>query len=677
MAVAIGFSAVNALTLSPALCAIFLKAHNPEGEEKSFGEKFCDAQDAAKDVMKKKYSPKRFGLNIPPIATILLLIATIAMMVFDCFQFENVIVSIVAWAVAIVAVLGLFGQRFIDWFNSFYDRLLEKYKKGVNRFVVRPYLTLVLVVVSILGLVGLMAVTPTTLVPSEDAGTLMGVISMPPGTSQDRTERVLAQVDSMVRSSPLVKTSTMISGFSFMGGQGPSYGSCIIKLNDWSERNPIMESANMVFINLLLEAQKSFKDAQVLFFPPPMVPGYGMSNGFTLNLQDRTGGDIKDFERVAQQFLADLDARPEIQTAQTTFSTKFPQYMIDIDAAQCKRAGVSPADVLGVLQGYYGGLYTSNFNRFGKIYRVMVQAPESQRSNYESLYKIKVRNNKGQMAPITEFMTLTPTMGPDVINRFNLFTSISVNGNPADGYTSGQAIKAIEEVSKTSLPVGYTYEYSGLTREEQSSSGNTTAIVFLLCIVFIYLLLSAQYESYILPLAVILSVPFGLFGSFLFIWIMGGLSMVPGMVGQMATMILGAPSNNIYTQIALIMLIGLLAKNAILIVEFALDRRKMGMSITAAAMHGAAARLRPILMTSLAMIVGLLPLMFSFGVGANANRALGTAAIGGMLIGMICQIYVVPALFRIFQALQEKFTPMNFSDIHSTEGNADIEQYTK
>lgn len=676
MAIAIGFSAVNALTLSPALCAVFLKAHAPEGEKKSFGEKFSEAQGAAKDIMMKKYSPKRFGLNMPPFITVLLLFATIGMMVFDCFQFENIIVSCVAWVVAILAVLGLFGQRFIDSFNKFYDRLLERYKKGVNRFIVRPYLTLILVLVSIASLVGLMAVTPTTLVPGEDTGTLMGVVTMAPGTSQDRTERVLAQVDSMVRSSPLVETSTMVSGFSFMGGTGPSYGSCIIKLKNWEERNPITESANLTFINLFLEAQKSFKDAQVLFFSPPMIPGYGVSNGFSLNLQDRTGGDINDFEKVCQQFLADLTARPEIQSAQTNFSTKFPQYLIDIDAAHCKRAGVSVQDVLNVLQGYYGGMYTSNFNRFGKIYRVMVQAPESDRCNYESLYKIKVRNNRGQMAPITEFVTLTPTMGPDVINRFNLFTSIAINGNPADGYTSGEAIKAVEEVAQSSLPVGYTYEYSGITREEQSTAGNTTAIVFILCIVFIYLLLSAQYESYILPLAVILSVPFGLLGTFLFVWMMGGLSYLPEPIGQVAGMILGTPSNNIYTQIALIMLIGLLAKNAILIVEFALDRRKMGMSITAAAMHGAASRLRPILMTSLAMIVGLLPLMFAFGVGANANRALGTAAIGGMLIGMLCQIYVVPALFRIFQSLQEKFTPMKFSDIHSTEGNADIEQYT-
>lgn len=677
MAIAIGFSALNALTLSPALCAIFLKAHSPADHSKGFKERFAEAQDAAKDAMKKKYAPKKLGLNFPPIVTLLLLVLTIVFMVADCYQFENVFVSIIAYAVAIAGILGLFGQRFIDSFNAFYDRLLEKYKKGVNRFVVRPYLTLVLVAASIAALMGLMTVTPTTLVPNEDTGTLMGVITMPPGTSQDRTERLLAQVDSMVQASPLVESSTMISGYSFMGGEGPSYGSCIVKLKDWSERNPITESANLTFINLYLESQKSFKDAQVLFFAPPMIMGYGVSNGFALNLQDRTGGSINDFEKVANDFIKQLEKCPEIQSAQTSFSTNFPQLTIDIDAAQCKRAGVSPSDVLSVLQGYYGGLYTSNFNRFGKIYRVMIQGEQSQRADVESLYKVKVRNNKGEMCPITEFMTLTPTKGPDVINRFNLFTSISINGNPADGYTSGQAIEAIARCAKENLPVGYSYEFSGLTREEAGNSGGGTGIVFILCFIFIYLLLSAQYESYLLPFAVLLSVPFGLAGSFIFVWLMGGLSMIPGTVGQIANMIFGSPSNNIYTQIALIMLIGLLAKNAILIVEFALDRRKMGMSITAAAMHGAAARLRPILMTSLAMIVGLLPLMFAFGVGANGNRALGTAAIGGMLIGMICQIYVVPALFRIFQALQEKFTPMDFSGSESKDAEADIVQYTK
>ena len=433
----------------------------------------------------------------------------------------------------------------------------------------------------------------------------------------------------------------------------------------------------MVFINLLLESQKSFKDAQVFFFQPPMIMGYGMTNGFTLNLQDRTGGELSKFKEVATDFIAELSKRPEIQSAQTTFDTKFPQYIIDIDAAQCKRAGISPRDILSTLQGYFGGLYSSNFNRFGKIYRVIVQAEFSARTNIESLNNIKVRNSRGEMAPITQFMTLTPTEGPDNINRFNMFTSLSINGNPATGYTSGQAIQAVEEVAKESLPVGYTYEYSGLTREEQSSSGSTTAIVFGLCFLFIYLLLAAQYESYLLPLAVLLSVPFGLLGSFIFIQGIGSLSLLPGMAGQIMGAVFGEAQNNIYVQIALIMLIGLLAKNAILIVEFALDRRKMGMSITAASLHGAAARLRPILMTSLAMIIGLLPMMFAFGVGANGNRSLGTTAIGGMLIGMICQIFVVPALFRIFQGLQERIKPMDFSDLHNEEAEADIEQYAK
>ena len=653
MAVAIGFSALNALTLSPALCAIFLKAH---GDERSLGERVQIAQKEALEQMKQKYAVKsrKFGLALPPWLTLLLLVVTIVMMVVGLFTFENVIVSIIAWAVAIVAVLGLFSDRFITAFNNWYENILERYKKGVGHFVKRPWLSMGLVVTSILSLFWMMQVTPTTLVPTEDTGTLMGMVSMPPGTSQDRTDEVLQQVEKMVMASPLVKNTMVISGFSMMGGQGSSYGSFFIKLKPWEERNAITESARMVFINLLLESQKSFKDAQ-----------------------DRTGGELSKFKEVATDFIAELSKRPEIQTAQTTFDTKFPQYIIDIDAAQCKRAGISPRDILYTLQGYFGGLYSSNFNRFGKIYRVIVQAEFSARSNIESLNNIKVRNARGEMAPITQFMTLTPTEGPDNINRFNMFTSISINGNPADGYTSGQAIQAVEEVAKESLPVGYTYEYSGLTREEQSSGGSTTAIVFGLCFLFIYLLLAAQYESYLLPLAVLLSVPFGLLGSFLFIQGIGSLSLLPGMAGQIMGAVFGEAQNNIYVQIALIMLIGLLAKNAILIVEFALDRRKMGMSITAASLHGAAARLRPILMTSLAMIIGLLPMMFAFGVGAYGNRSLGTTAIGGMLIGMICQIFVVPALFRIFQGLQERIKPMDFSDLHKEEAEADIEQYAK
>lgn len=596
MAIAIGFSALNALTLSPALCALLLKPHDPNAHKKT-----------------------------------------------------------------------TFVSRFHTAFNAFYDSVLQRYKKRVLKVIQRPWLTGGAVVVSIVLLVFLMNVTPTGMVPDEDTGTIMGTVTLPPGTSQDRTEAVLSQIDSLVAASPAIESRTMISGYSFIGGQGASYGSFICKLKPWDERS-LAESSQAVYGNLYLRSKELFKDAQVLFFAPPMISGYGVTNGFELNLQDRTGGSLDKFYEVAKNFLADLEKRPEIASAQTSFNPSFPQYMVDIDVAQCKKAGLSPDDILTTLQGYLGGMYTSNFNRFGKLYRVMVQSDFSDRTNIESLKKIKVRNGD-EMAPITQFITLKRVYGPDNINRFNMYTSMKVNGSPADGYTSGQAIKAIEEVASQSLPQGYSFEFSGITREEQSSSGSTTAIVFVLCFVFIYLLLSAQYESYILPLAVLLSVPFGLCGSFLFVQGMGALNNI--------LPILGAASNNIYVQIAMIMLIGLLAKNAILIVEFAIDRRKMGMSITWSAVLGAGARLRPILMTSLAMIIGLLPMMFSFGVGANGNRSLGATAIGGMLIGMICQIFIVPALFVIFEYVQEKFKPMTWDDIDNTDAEADIAQYTK
>ena len=663
MAIAIGFSAVNALTLSPALCAILLKPHKSEA---SLGNRLGTAYKAAGQTMLSRYK-EAIGRLINPKVTILLVCIAVLGMIFGMFNFEaSPIVTIVMIIISVIAMLGLSTKKFQNSFNSGYERLLGKYKKGVLRFVKRPILSLGIVVAAIVGLVLLMQNTPTALVPNEDTGTIMGVVTMPPGTSQDKTEAMLKRVDSLVCSVPAVEVSTVISGYSFIGGSGPSYGSFFIKLKDWEERS-LKESSTVVFANLYLKSRDVFKDAQVLFFQPPMITGYGVTNGFTLNLQDRTGGDLNKFYDVSKQFLADLTARPEIESAQTTFNPNFPEYLIDIDAAKCKRAGISPNTILTTLQGYYGGLYLSNFNRFGKLYRVMVQGERSQRMNYESLYKIKVRNGD-EMAPITEFITITPSHGPDNINRFNMYTSMAVNGNPASGYTSGQALKAIEEVAKTSLPTGYSFEFSGTSREESQSGGSTTAIVFLLCFVFIYLLLSAQYESYLLPLAVLLSVPFGLAGSFIFIQAMGGLnSIIP---------IFGDAANNIYVQIALIMLMGLLAKNAILIVEFALDRRKMGMSISWAAVLGAGARLRPILMTSLAMIIGLLPLMFAFGVGANGNRSLGTTAIGGMLIGMIFQIFIVPALFVIFQYLQEKISPMKWDDLENKEGQADAEQYS-
>ncbi len=669
MALAIGFSALNALTLSPALCAILLKPHKAESTLK---ERMGVAFKEAKDTMVKRYFDS-VGKILPAWLTILLVFFLIIMMIAGGFKFDFANQSsltsgltITLVVLSFVALAGLSTKKFQNAFNNSYENILRGYKKSVLKYIKRPILTLCIVAFSIAGLIFMMNVTPTALVPSEDAGTIMGIVTMPPGTSQDKTEAYLDKVDSLVRSVPAVESSTTISGYSFMGGQGGSYGSFIVKLKPWEERS-IKESATVVFANLYLRSRDVFKDAQVLFFQPPMIPGYGVSSGFTFNLQDRTGGDLNTFYNVAKEFLAELEKRPEIETAQTSFNPNFPEYLIDIDAAKCKRAGISPSDILTTLQGYYGGLYSSNFNRFGKLYRVMVQGEPSDRTNLESLHKVKVRNGS-EMAPITEFITITPSYGPDNINRFNMFTSMAVNGNPASGYTSGQALQAIVEVAAEKLPQGYSFEFSGQSREEHENAGSSTAIIFVLCFAFIFLLLAAQYESYILPLAVLLSVPFGLAGSFLFLHAMGGLnSIVP---------IFGEAANNIYVQIALIMLIGLLAKNAILIVEFALERRKMGMSISWAAVLGAGARLRPILMTSLAMIIGLLPLMFAFGVGANANRALGTSAIGGMLIGMICQIFIVPALFVIFQTLQERFRPMEWEDIDNADAVSDIEQYS-
>ena len=586
MAIAIGLSAINALTLSPALCAIFLHPHDKNGEKKK--------------------------------------------------------TSLI--------------ERFHIAFNAAYDVTLKKYERGITFFIRRKFLSFAIVIATIVVMIFLMNITPTGLVPNEDTGTIFAVVDMAPGTAQERTEAVMEQVDSLVAANPAVKSRTQVTGYSFLAGQGNSYGTLIIKLKDWKERGK-GEDANTVIGTLYMQAQSLIKDARVLLFAPPMIPGYSVTNGFEFNLQDKTGGDLNTFYEVAQEFLGKLKERPEIATAQTSFNPTFPQYMIDIDAAKCKQAGISPNDILTTLQGYYGGIYASNFNRFGKLYRVMIQADPRYRINPESLQNVKIRNGN-EMAPISQFMTLTKVYGPDNIKRFNMFTSMSVNGSPADGYSSGQAIKAIEEVAALSLPTGYGFEFSGMTREEQSSSGSTTAMIFALCFVFVYLLLSAQYESYILPLVVLLSVPSGLMGSFIFAQIMG-------------------VENNIYMQIALIMLIGLLAKNAILITEFALDRRKTGMSITEAAVSGASARLRPILMTSLAMVIGLLPLMFAHGVGANGNSTLGTGAIGGMFIGMICQIFIVPALFVVFEHIQEKVKPLEWHDTDNTDIASEIEQYTK
>ena len=581
LAIAIGLSAINALTLSPALCALFLKPHDPNKEEKK-----------------------------------------------------------------------TFVTRFHNGFNAAYSTLLQKYKKSVLFFVQHRWIAFGGVALGVFLLVFLMKVTPTGLVPNEDTGTVFAVLDMPPGTSQERTQKALLQLDSLIAANPAVKSRTTITGYSFIAGQGNTYGTIIVKLKDWAEREDIEKSdLNSVIGSLYVQAKMGISDANVLIFGPPMIPGYSLSNGFELNLQDKTGGDLDRFFEIANQFLAKLNQRPEIAAARTSFNPTFPQYMIDIDAAKCKQAGISPRDILTTLQGYYGGLYASNFNSFGKLYRVMIQADPSARISPESLNQIKVRNGS-EMAPITQFMSLRKVYGPDNIDRFNMYTSMSVNGSVAAGYSSGEAIQAIREVAAETLPQGYGYEFSGMTREEANTGTSTTALIFVLCMVFVYLLLSAQYESYILPLAVLLSIPFGLAGSFIFAQFMG-------------------VDNNIYMQVGLIMLIGLLAKNAILIVEFAVDRRRQGMSILWSAIAGSAARLRPILMTSLAMVIGLLPMMFASGVGANGNSTIGTSAIGGMLIGMLTQIFIVPVLFVAFQSLQERFTPM---EVESADIDAEMEK---
>lgn len=599
MAISIGFSALNALTLSPALCALFLKPHKAEHGEKK-------------------------------------------MSMID---------------------------RFHTSFNAAYDSLLSSYKKRVVFFIHKKWFSMGLVAVSIVLLVFFMNTTPTGMVPTEDTGTIMGAVTLPPGTSQERAMEIMDKVDSLIAAEPAVSSRTIVSGFGFIGGQGPSYGSVIIKLKDWEERS-LMQNSSVVVGTLFMRAQKIIKDAQVLFFTPPMIPGYSASSDIELNMLDRTGGDLNKFNDVVHSYMDALKQRPEINSAQTTFNPSFPQYMMDIDAAACKKAGISPRDILVTMQGYFGGLYASNFNSFGKMYRVMIQASPEATKNMESLNRIKIRNGN-EMAPITQFVSLKKIYGPDVISRFNLYTSIKVMVAPASGYTSGQALQAIAEVAKENLPTGFGYELGGMAREEAETSGGTTAIIFVLCFVFVYLLLSAQYESYILPLAVLLSVPAGLLGSFLFVNGFSALGSIPAL-----KMIIGTMSNDIYMQIALIMLMGLLAKNAILIVEFALDRRKQGMGIAWAAVLGASARLRPILMTSLAMIVGLIPLMLAVGVGAHGNRTLGASAIGGMLIGMIFQIFIVPVLFVIFQWLQEKFKPIEWDSLDESEVEAEIEQYS-
>ena len=576
MAVSIFISALNALTLSPALCAIFLKPHAKDGE-------------------KKLSRIDRFHLA----------------------------------------------------FNTAYDKILGKYKTSIEKTVRKPVLILMVALVGIVALVGSMLTTKSGLVPDEDTGTVFCTISMPPATSVARTRQIINEVDSILAADPAIQAREQIQGYNFIAGSGSDQATFIIKLKPFSER----QRGLWWKISGLWQGDGIYR-----FFVNPLDAQMVVAH-VSLVMQDRTGGDLNKFYDIVKNYIAELNKRPEIQMAQTSYNPSYPQYMVHVDVAKCKQVGVSPSAILSTLQGYYGGLYASNFNAYGKLFRVMIQGSPETRQTEESLNSIYVRTPSG-MSPVKEFCTLERVYGPSNINRFNLFTSINVTATVNDGFSSGEAIKACQEVAATTLPTGYTYDYSGLTREEAKAS-NSTWLIFVLCFLFIYLILSAQYESYILPLAVVLSVPFGLAGCFGFTALFGH-------------------SNDIYMQISLIMLIGLLAKNAILIVQFALERRQTGMAVSWSAVLGAAARLRPILMTSLAMIIGLLPMMFASGVGKNGNQTLGAAAVGGMLIGTLCQIFVVPALFVLFQSLQEKFRPMKFEgDEENPDVTTELQQYAK
>ena len=511
-----------------------------------------------------------------------------------------------------------------------------KYKGGVFFMIKRKWLAGVLLVIACVGFFVLLKTTKTGLVPNEDMGTVFVDVRTSPGNSIYETRKVIEQVDSCLRTIPQIEVLSSITGNSMLSGQGACNGMFTIRLKDWSER-PKKEDAVDAIIEEIQRRTAFISSADIMAFTRPMIPGYGVSSGFEVYVQDQKGGTIEDLLKYTRNFLTELNKRPEIGRATTSFDTKFPQYLVEVDAALCKRNGVSPTDVLSTLSGYIGGNYASNMNRFSKLYRVMVQAPPQYRLDTEALNNIFVRNDAGEMSPIAQYLKLTRIYGSEVLTRFNLFSAIQVNGAPATGYSSGQAIQAVKEVAAQTLPTGYGFEFGGMSREE-SSTGNTTTLVFVICVVFIYLILCALYESLFIPLAVILSVPFGLAGSFLFAKMFG-------------------LENNIYLQTGLIMLIGLLSKTAILLTEYASERRRHGMTISQAVISAAQVRLRPILMTSLTMIFGMLPMMFASGVGANGNISIGVGTVGGMLIGTIALLFIVPVLFIVFQTLQEKLMP--------------------
>ena len=562
MAVAVGISAVNAFTLSPALCALFLKPYTDEyGNTKNN-----------------------------------------------------------------------FAARFREAFNAIFDRLSHRYVRGVLYIIRRRWLLWGTIITSFGLLVLLVNITKTGLIPQEDTGTVMVSMNTKPGSSMAQTNEVMKQLNSRLDSIGEIEYSGAVAGFSF-NGSGPSQAMYFMTLSDWGQRKGEGQSVDDV-IGKIYAASSDVPDATVFAMSPPMVAGYGMGNGFELYLQDKTGGDAAAFKKEADKFVEALSRRPEIGEVYSSFATDYPQYWVDIDAAKCEQSGVSPSDVLSTLSGYYTGSYVSDFNRFSKLYHVTMQAPAEYRINTESLNLMYVRTSDGSMAPLSQFVRLTKTNGPSDLTRFNLFNAIAINGSPAPGYSSGQAIKAIGETAQEVLPATCSYEYGGLSREESKTTNNAT-MIFLLCMVLIYLILCALYESVFIPFAVLLSVPCGLMGSFLFAWLFG-------------------LENNIYMQTGLIMIIGLLAKTAILLTEYAGKRRAEGMTMAQAAYSAAKVRLRPILMTVLSMVFGLVPLMMAHGVGANGSRSLATGVIGGMIIGTLALLFLVPSLFIAFQYIQER-----------------------
>ena len=567
MAVAVAISAINALTLSPALCALIMTPHM-EAQE---GEKLS------------------------------------------------------------------FSSRFHIAFDTAFGRVLGKYKRAVQYFFRRKWMVGVALVIAVVTLFVLLKTTKTGLIPDEDTGTVFVSVTASPGSTLAETKVILDEVENRLEAIPQIQLFAKVGGYNLMGGgQSSAGGTFIVRLKPWSERKGKENSKDAV-IGQIFGRTADIKNAQVYAFAPPMIMGYGASNGLEIYVQDRKGEDIATLFEHTRAFIQGLNERPEIQSALTTFDTRFPQYLVEVDAARCKRADISPSDVLDVISCYVGGNYASNINRFSKIYRVMIQARPEDRLDTEALNNMFVRTSNGDMAPVGQFVTLTKTYGPEILSRFNLFNAISVNASAATGYSSGDAINAVAEVAKETLPSGYGYELGGISREE-ASSGTSIVIIFVICILFIYIILCSLYESLFIPLAVMLSIPFGLAGSFVFANIFG-------------------IENNVYMQTGLIMLIGLLAKTAILLTEYASERRRAGMSIAAAALSAATVRLRPILMTALTMIIGLLPLVVATGAGANGNISLGVGTVGGMLIGTIALLFVVPVLFIVFQHIEERVMP--------------------